>query len=76
MKYGGSGQEPDEIKATIIREEFASARAPGDVRGIGTMMLVPTLLERGEEWQKETSGSARRARVRTRSRPSDISTTW
>ena len=22
-------------------------------RGIGTMMLVPTLLERGEEWQKE-----------------------
>jgi alkylation response protein AidB-like acyl-CoA dehydrogenase len=52
-KYGGSEQEPDEIKATIIREEFARARAPGDVRGIGTMMLVPTLLEKGEEWQKE-----------------------
>jgi alkylation response protein AidB-like acyl-CoA dehydrogenase len=27
--------------------------APGDVAGIGTMMLVPTLLEKGEEWQKE-----------------------
>jgi len=51
--YGGSEQEPDEIKATIIREEFMKARAPGDVRGIGTMMLVPTLLEKGEPWQKE-----------------------
>jgi len=52
-QYGGSEQEPDEIKANIIREEFAKARAPGDVRGIGTMMLVPTLLEKGEPWQKE-----------------------
>jgi alkylation response protein AidB-like acyl-CoA dehydrogenase len=24
-----------------------------EARGIGTMMLVPTLLERGEEWMKE-----------------------
>ncbi len=52
-QYGGSEQEPDEIKANIIREEFMKARAPGDVRGIGTMMLVPTLLEKGEDWQKE-----------------------
>jgi alkylation response protein AidB-like acyl-CoA dehydrogenase len=52
-KYGGSEQEPDEIKAQIIREEFSRAHAPMDVRGIGTMMLVPTLLEKGEEWQKE-----------------------
>jgi alkylation response protein AidB-like acyl-CoA dehydrogenase len=52
-RYGGSEQPPDEIKATIIREEFSKARAPGEVRGIGTMMLVPTLLEKGEEWQKE-----------------------
>jgi alkylation response protein AidB-like acyl-CoA dehydrogenase len=52
-KYGGSEQEPDEIKANIIREEFSRAHAPMDVRGIGTAMLVPTLLEKGEEWQKE-----------------------
>ncbi len=52
-KYGGSEQPADEMRATIVREEFAGARAPGDVRGIGTMMLVPTLLEKGEEWQKE-----------------------
>jgi alkylation response protein AidB-like acyl-CoA dehydrogenase len=52
-KYGGSEQEPDELEATVIREEFARAHAPGDVRGIGTMMLVPTLLEKGEEWQKQ-----------------------
>jgi len=52
-KYGGSEQPPDELAAQVIREEFARARAPGEVRGIGTMMLVPTLLEKGEEWQKE-----------------------
>ena len=51
--YGGSEQEADSLKGQIIREEFGRARAPGDARGIGTMMLVPTLLERGEEWQKE-----------------------
>ena len=52
-QYGGSEQEPDVLKAQIIREEFAKVRAPTEPRGIGTMMLVPTLLERGEEWQKE-----------------------
>ena len=52
-QYGGSEQAPDEIKAQIIRSEFGKAHAPGEVRGIGTMMLVPTLLEKGEEWQKE-----------------------
>jgi alkylation response protein AidB-like acyl-CoA dehydrogenase len=52
-RYGGSEQPPDEIKANIIREEFRRVHAPGDVAGIGTMMLVPTLLEKGEEWQKE-----------------------
>ena len=51
--YGGSEQEPDVLKAQIIREEFGRAHAPGEARGIGTMMLVPTLLERGEEWQKQ-----------------------
>ncbi len=52
-KYGGSEQAPDVLKAAIIREEFTRARAPMEARGIGTMMLVPTLLERGEEWMKE-----------------------
>jgi alkylation response protein AidB-like acyl-CoA dehydrogenase len=52
-KYGGSEQPPDELKSIVIREEFGKARAPMEYRGIGTMMLVPTLLERGEEWQKE-----------------------
>jgi len=52
-KYGGSEQPPDVLKAQVIREEFTAARAPMEARGIGTMMLVPTLLERGLEWQKE-----------------------
>ncbi len=52
-KYGGSEQEPDVLKAQVIREEFGKKWAPMEARGIGTMMLVPTLLERGEEWQKE-----------------------
>lgn len=52
-KYGGSEQEPDIIAAQVIREEFGKKWAPTEVRGIGTMMLVPTLLERGEEWMKE-----------------------
>jgi alkylation response protein AidB-like acyl-CoA dehydrogenase len=51
--YGGSEQPPDALKGQIIREEFGRAGAPGDARGIGTMMLVPTLLEKGEEWQKD-----------------------
>ena len=52
-KYGGSEQEPDSLKAQIIREEFSKKWAPTEARGIGTMMLVPTLLDRGEEWMKE-----------------------
>ncbi|MGE0045475.1 MAG: acyl-CoA dehydrogenase family protein, partial [Hyphomonadaceae bacterium] len=51
--YGGSEQPADVVAAQIIREEFASARAPREVPGIGMMMLVPTLLEVGEDWQKE-----------------------
>jgi alkylation response protein AidB-like acyl-CoA dehydrogenase len=52
-RYGGSEQSPDVFRATIIREEFRRVRAPGDMPGIGPSMLVPTLLERGEEWQRE-----------------------
>jgi len=52
-RYGGSEQEPDVLAGQILREEFRRARAPMEVPGNGTSMLVPTLLERGEEWQKE-----------------------
>jgi alkylation response protein AidB-like acyl-CoA dehydrogenase len=52
-QHGGSEQPPDALRAQIIREEFSRAHAPMEIRGIGMMMLVPTLLERGEEWQKE-----------------------
>jgi alkylation response protein AidB-like acyl-CoA dehydrogenase len=52
-QYGGGEHPPDELRAQILREEFRRAHAPMEVRGIGMMMLVPTLLERGEEWQKQ-----------------------
>jgi alkylation response protein AidB-like acyl-CoA dehydrogenase len=51
--YGGSEEPADALKASIIREEFSRVRAPMEVRGIGMMMLVPTLLEKGSEWQKD-----------------------
>ncbi len=53
VAYGGSGQQADPLKAQVIREELGRAKAPGDPAGIGTMMLAPTLLEKGAEWQKE-----------------------
>jgi len=52
-KYGGSEQEADVLKVTVISQEFHNVHAPADIRGIGPSMLVPTLLEKGEEWQKE-----------------------
>lgn len=52
-RYGGSGQPIDVVKAEVIREEFARARAPLEVGGNGMSMLVPTLLERGTEAQRD-----------------------
>ena len=52
-QYGGAEQEPDSLRADIIREEFFRMRAPMEVAGNGTSMLVPTLLECGAQWQKE-----------------------
>lgn len=52
-QYGGSEQETDALSAQVIREEFGKKWAPMEARGIGTMMLVPTLLERGEQWMKD-----------------------
>ncbi len=52
-RYGGSKQPSDILKAEIVREEFAAARAPGEIGGNGTQLLIPTLLDHGTEWQKE-----------------------
>ncbi|RYG22430.1 MAG: acyl-CoA dehydrogenase, partial [Burkholderiales bacterium] len=52
-QYGGSERPADAIENTVIAEEFARAKAPGEVKGMGTQMLAPTLLDRGELWQKE-----------------------
>jgi alkylation response protein AidB-like acyl-CoA dehydrogenase len=52
-RYGGAERAPDVLEATIIGEEFRKAGAPGEARGIGAQMLVPTLLEHGTEAQKE-----------------------
>jgi alkylation response protein AidB-like acyl-CoA dehydrogenase len=52
-RYGGSEQPADILKARIISEEFARVKAPGEIRGNGVQMLVPTLLECGEQWQKD-----------------------
>ena len=51
--FGGSQQPVDVLKAQVIREEFSQARAPMEVSGNGMNMLVPTLLERGTDRQKE-----------------------
>lgn len=51
-RYGGGEQPVDPVKATIIREEFSRARAPGEIpSGVG--LIVPTLLAHGQEWQRE-----------------------
>jgi len=52
-KYGGSEQALDLIKNAVISEEFRWAGAPEDPSDLGYALLLPTLLECGEEWQKE-----------------------
>jgi alkylation response protein AidB-like acyl-CoA dehydrogenase len=52
-RFGGSEQPADIVKLYVIHEEFARSRAPREVPGNGVNNLVPTLLERGEEWQRE-----------------------
>lgn len=52
-RYGGSEQPPDPFRAQVIREEFARVGAPRELEGGGVSMLVPTLLARGTEWQRE-----------------------
>jgi len=53
VEYGGAGQQPDPIKAQVIREEFDRVRAPRELPGGGAVrQLLPTLLAVGEDWQK------------------------
>jgi alkylation response protein AidB-like acyl-CoA dehydrogenase len=52
-RYGGSEQPADPLKARVIREEFGRVGAPKELEGPGVSMLVPTLLGRGAEWQRE-----------------------
>lgn len=52
-RHGGSEQPVDVVRAQVIREEFARARAPMEMGGNGMNMLVPTLLERGTPEQQE-----------------------
>jgi len=52
-EYGGSGREPDVIIDQIVQEEYAAARAPGNLLTQGAAMLAPTLLEFGTEAQKK-----------------------
>jgi len=50
-RLGGGEQPADPLEAQIVAEEFGRAGAP-HAAGIGATMLAPTLLERGEEWQR------------------------
>ena len=50
--YGGYGAKPDIIQSRIIAEEFADSGIQGGMGGQGISMLVPTLLEVGNEEQK------------------------
>jgi alkylation response protein AidB-like acyl-CoA dehydrogenase len=52
-EYGGSEQPFDPLRARVIREEFARAKAPREVDGPGVNMLVPTLLACGAQAQKD-----------------------
>lgn len=52
-RYGGSEQPVDVVKAQVIREAFSGARAPMEVPGNGVNMMVPTLLERGSDEQRD-----------------------
>ncbi|MFQ5418012.1 MAG: acyl-CoA dehydrogenase family protein [Myxococcota bacterium] len=52
-RYGGSERPTDILESTIILDEFSRAGAPSELQGQGPTMLVPTLLEKGNEAQRE-----------------------
>ncbi len=51
-EYGGFGAAPDLLERVILDEEFNRAGVSRGVGGQGPDMLVPTLLEHGNEEQK------------------------
>jgi alkylation response protein AidB-like acyl-CoA dehydrogenase len=51
-EYGGYGAEPDLLERVVIDEEFNKAGISRGIGGQGPDMLVPTLLEHGNEEQK------------------------
>lgn len=51
-EYGGAGIEPDILETRIMAEEFARAQVSSGMGGQGIGMIVPVLLERGTEKQK------------------------
>lgn len=52
-RFGGAEQPADVLQAQIVRDQFGRVRAPMEIAGVGTAMLVPTLLQCGSDWQKE-----------------------
>jgi alkylation response protein AidB-like acyl-CoA dehydrogenase len=52
-KYGGAELPFDPIKQLIIGQEFRDVGLPSKPPGLGPNLLVPTLLQHGEEWQRE-----------------------
>jgi len=52
-EYGGYGAEPDILKSRIIAEEFARTGISRPLAGQGISMLVPTLLQLGNEEQRQ-----------------------
>ncbi|ODT88311.1 acyl-CoA dehydrogenase family protein [Phenylobacterium sp. SCN 70-31] len=53
VRYGGSEQAADPLKARIISQEFSRVGAPRELERNGAGRLVPTLLQWGSDWQKE-----------------------
>ena len=51
-EFGGSEQAADVLKGQIVREEFARAKAPGEISSVSISMVVPTLLDKGTPDQK------------------------
>ncbi|MBF9033314.1 acyl-CoA dehydrogenase [Rhodobacterales bacterium HKCCE2091] len=52
-EYGGAGTGGDPLKDAIVRLAFHRAGAPHIPTGVGTRMMVPTILKRGTEAQKQ-----------------------
>jgi alkylation response protein AidB-like acyl-CoA dehydrogenase len=53
-EYGGHGAAPDLLERVILDEEFNRAGVSRGIGGQGLDMLVPTLLEHGNEEQKRS----------------------